>query len=395
MERSRRWILIPAGILIYMCLGTIYSWSIFRKPLENMLNIGAVQSGLPYMIFLALFSILMAVSGRFIDKYHPKTLIAMGGIILGIGWILSGFTRNINFIAITYGILGGGGVGIVYGVPIAVVSRWFPDKRGLAMGLVISGFGLSPLITAPLARQLIEIYGPFQTFKIFGFSFLILILILGTLFNFPSKEFLVEKKDINVSSIDLDTKAMLKTLKFYGLWICYVIGTLIGLMIIGITSPVGEELVKLEPKFTSRLISLFAVFNAIGRPLFGWLTDKLSPLKSSILSYILVIFASISMLISQGNNLYVYVLAFSLLWLTLGAWLAIAPASTIIFFGQKYYSRNYGIIFTAYGLGAILGVLISGILRDMLGSYLYVFYLLFSLGILGILISIFTLKGKA
>lgn len=394
MESKKRWTLIPAGMLIYICLGTVYSWSIFRKPLESILKIGAVQSGLPYMIFLALFSILMAVSGRFIDKYPPKLIIAIGGLVLGIGWLLSGFTQNIELITITYGILGGGGVGIVYGVPIAVISRWFPDKKGLAMGLVISGFGLSPFITAPLARQLIEIYGPFQTFKIFGLSFLIIIIILGLLFKFPSKEFTLIKNDKNISSIDLDTKEMLKNIKFYGLWICYVIGTLIGLMIIGISSPIGEELIKLEPKFIARLISLFAIFNALGRPLFGWLTDRISPLKSSILSYILVIFASILILISQGNNLHIYILAFCLFWLNLGAWLAIAPASTIIFFGQRHYSRNYGVVFTAYGVGALLGVLISGILRDIFGSYLYVFYLLFFLGILGILIALFTLKDK-
>ncbi|MCS7201303.1 MAG: OFA family MFS transporter [Dictyoglomus sp.] len=393
MGNKKRWILIPAGILIYICLGTVYSWSIFRKPLENILNIGAVQSGLPYMTFLALFSLLMAISGRFIDKYSPKTVIAIGGILVGIGWILSGFIRNINFITITYGVLGGGGVGVVYGVPIAVISRWFPDKKGLAMGLTISGFGLSPLITAPLARQLIEIYGPFYTFRIFGLSFLIIILVLGLLFKFPSKDFSVGKKDKNISAIDLDTKAMLKSPKFYGLWSCYVIGTLIGLMIIGITSPVGEELIKLEPKFTAGLVSLFAIFNALGRPLFGWLTDKISPLKSSVLSYTLVIFASVIMLI-YPNSLYTYIIAFCLFWLTLGAWLAIAPAATIIFFGQRHYSKNYGIVFTAYGVGALIGVSVSGALRDILGSYFYVFYLLLLLGLLGIFIAIFTLKEK-
>lgn len=389
-----RWILIPVGIIIYMCLGTVYSWSVFRKPIENILNIGATQSGLPYMIFLALFSILMAISGRFINKYPPKLIIAIGGIAVGIGWILSGFTQDIKLITITYGIIAGGGVGIVYGVPIAVISQWFPDRRGLAMGLVISGFGLSPLITAPLARWLIDLYGPFQTFKIFGISFLILIFLLGLLFEFPPENFFAGKEDKSVSSIDFDTKSMLKNLKFYGLWICYVVGTLIGLMIIGITSPVGEELTKLDPKFTARLVSFFAIFNAVGRPLFGWITDKIFPFKASIISYVLVIFSSVLMLIFRGEIPVIYVLAFSLFWLTLGAWLAIAPASTVIFFGRKHYSKNYGIVFTAYGVGAILGVLISGILRDLFGSYIYVFYLLIFLGLLGILIALSLLREK-
>lgn len=387
----KRLIILLAGIIIYICLGTVYSWSIFRKPLENLLNIGTTQSGFPYMTFLALFSLLMAISGSFISKYPPNLIIAIGGTAVGLGWILSGFVSNINLMTITYGILGGGGVGITYGVPIAVISKWFPDKKGLAMGLVISGFGLSPLITAPLARYLIDIYGPLQTLKILGSIFLILIISLGFLFKFPPEN-LSPVTNQNVASTEIDTKSMLKNKKFYGLWTCYMIGTLIGLMIIGITSPVGEELIRLEPKFTARIISLFAIFNALGRPLFGWLTDKIYPLKASLLSYILVIVASIIMLSSP--SLFTYILAFSLLWLNLGAWLAIAPTATIIFFGQKYYSKNYGIVFTAYGIGALLGVSISGILRDILGTYLYVFYLLLLLGLTGILIAFLFLRGK-
>ncbi len=387
----KRWFLIPAGMLIYICLGTAYSWSIFRKPLEDLLNIGVIQSGFPYMTFLAIFSVSMAISGGFIEKYPPNLMTIIGGIVVGLGWFLSGFTQNINLMTITYGVLGGVGVGIVYGIPIAVISRWFPEQKGLAIGIVISGFGLSPLITAPLARYLVDIYGPLQTFRILGFIFLILIVILGFLFKFPSEKFLLNNKNI-ASSVYIDTKSMLKTKKFYGLWICYMIGTLIGLMIIGITSPVGEELIKLDPKSTASLISLFAIFNALGRPIFGWLTDKFSPLNSSILSYILVIIAAIFILISP--NLFVYILSFSLLWLNLGAWLAIAPATTVIFFGEKHSSKNYGIVFTAYGVGAILGTLISGILRDIFGTYLHVFYFLILSGFLGILMAFLFLREK-
>uniref|UniRef100_A0A7C3RJI7 MFS transporter n=1 Tax=Dictyoglomus thermophilum TaxID=14 RepID=A0A7C3RJI7_DICTH len=392
-----RWIYIPLGIIIYICLGTVYSWSVFRKPLENLLNITATQSGIPYMLFLFFFSLFMAISGGFINKFKPKYVIIFGGLLVGLGWILSGFLPQINYISITYGIIAGSGVGIVYGVPIAVISRWFPDKRGLSMGLVISGFGLSPLITAPLARQLISLYGPFNTFKILGAIFIFLITFTGFFFKFPSEKLDLKKTQSTQKRIlsELNPKEMLKSPKFYGLWFCYLIGTLIGLMIIGISSPVGEELVKLDPNITARLISIFAIFNALGRPLFGWITDKLLPMKSAITSYILVIIGTLLMLLSQDRNPIFYIISFSLFWLILGAWLAIAPASTIILFGEKNYSKNYGIVFTAYGFGAIIGVMISGMLRDIFGSYLYVFYLLIVLGILGIIIASTFLKDKS
>ncbi|MGB9768907.1 MFS transporter [Dictyoglomus sp.] len=109
----------------------------------------AFQSGLPYMLFLFFFALFMAISGRYISRFSLKLIIFVGGLWVGIGWILSGIFKSINVIAITYGIIAGSGVGIVYGVPISVISKWFPDKRGLAMGLVISGFGLSPLLLHP------------------------------------------------------------------------------------------------------------------------------------------------------------------------------------------------------------------------------------------------------
>lgn len=391
---KKRWFLIPLGIIIYMCLGTVYSWSIFKRPLESELYISSLQSNIPYMLFLFFFAVFMAISGRFINRHKPRFIIGFGGLLVGLGWILSGFFKDIGLISLSYGVIGGSGVGIVYGVPIAVISRWFPDKRGLAMGLVISGFGLSPLVTAPFARFLIELYGPFNAFKILGFIFFVLISLIGFSFNFPPSNFSVSVSQMSQRKImaELDTKEMLKSSKFYGLWICYTIGTLIGLMIIGITSPVGEELVGLEPKFIAGLISLFAIFNALGRPLFGWITDKIYPLKASMLSYIIAILASVLMITTRGSILFIYILSFALFWLILGSWLAIAPASTIILFGEKNYSKNYGVVFTAYGLGAVLGGLISGMLRDLLGSYFYVFYVIIFLSLIGIIVALTLLK---
>jgi MFS family permease len=156
----------------------------------------------------------MAISGSFIQKYKPKYIIFLGGIIVGLGWILSGFLKDIRLISITYGIIAGSGVGIVYGVPITVISKWFPDKRGLSMGLVISGFGLSPLITAPLARYLIDLYGPFNTFKILGSVFFILISILGFFFKYPPEDLILKTSSTQKRTLtDLSTKEMLKKIQ--------------------------------------------------------------------------------------------------------------------------------------------------------------------------------------
>ena len=393
-ERGR-WVFIPLGIIIFMCLGTVYSWSVFREPLERLFNIGATQSGLPYMVFLASYAVLMPISGGFIDRYGPRIVIIVGGIIVGIGWFLSGYAWNSYILTITYGLIAGGGVGIVYGVPIAVIAKWFPDKKGLAVGLTLMGFGLSPFVTAPLAKAFIDIVGLLQTFKILGIGFSIIIILSALPFKFPERELKIAdniKNKNHESYFDMKPSQMLKSSTFYGLWICFTIGTLIGLMMAGKTSAVGAEIIKLDSRSTAFMVSLFAVFNGIGRPLFGWLTDKLYPLKAAVISYIILILASGFMLMAGEGSVALYVISFSLFWLTLGGWLAIAPTATAIYFGPKYYSRNYGIVFTAYGVGAILGVSLSGIVRDVFGSYTFVFYPTGILAIVGLLTAMSLLR---
>ncbi|GAB6100618.1 hypothetical protein JCM16358_24970 [Halanaerocella petrolearia] len=163
-------------------------------------------------------------------------------------------------------------------------------------------------------------------------------------------------------------------------------------MAIGISSPVAEEIINLEASTAAFLVSLFAIFNGVGRPIFGSLTDKLNPKKAALISYSLIIVASILMLNAGEGDMILYSIAFALFWLNLGGWLAIAPTATGIFFGSKNYSKNYGFLFTAYGVGAVLGNLFSGKIRDVLGSYSYVFYPTIGLAILGMIVAVLLVK---
>jgi len=383
------------GLIILMCLGTIYSWSVFRKPLESMFAVGATESGMPFMIFLAAFALAMPFAGFLIDKLGPKATTIIGGVVVSTGWIIAGFARSMAFISIAYGIVAGAGVGICYGAPLAASAKWFPDRKALALGFTLVGFGLSSFVTAPVARYLIEAYGPLATFKILGISFIFIITLCALPLRFPREgEVEVINADAPESdaSADLTAVQMLKTRKFIGLWLCYTIGTLAGLMTIGITSPVGQEVIKLNTKTAAFMISLFAIFNGAGRPLFGFLTDKLGPKTASIISYALIIFASGIALVFSEGAVVLYILSFACLWMILGGWLAIAPATTSMSFGIKNYAQNYGFVFTAYGAGAVLGSLISGFMKDAFGTYIYTFYLTAALGVVGIIIASATFK---
>lgn len=386
MKKYSKVLSIPFGMVIFMCLGSVYSWSIFKKPLENMWDLSSTESSFPYVVFLICYSLAMPVAGNFIQKLGPKFMIILGGVIVSLGWILSSFANNITILVITYGIMGGTGVGIVYGAPMAVSAKWFPEKKGLAVGMTLAGFGLSPFITAPLARKLIESYNVFVTFKILGIAFLFIILILSLPLRFPKEDEVINKNSKNIDEKDKTLREVLTDARFYLLWIGFAIGTFTGLMAIGISSPVGEEIIKIAPHNAAYIVSIFAIFNGIGRPIFGILTDKFHSRISGTVSYLLIIIASIIMLFAKEGMVISYVIAFCIFWFILGGWLAIAPTAVSNIFGAKSYARNYGFMFTAYGVGAVGGGIVAGEIRDMFGSYQYVFIPTLIAALIGIIV---------
>jgi OFA family oxalate/formate antiporter-like MFS transporter len=380
-----RWLLIPLGMVILLCLGSVYSWSIFRTPLEQELGIGATESLLPFTFVLVFYAALMPVTGFYLPRLGTRLTTAIGGLIVGLGYILSSFATQVGGLVFTYGMIGGTGIGIVYGVPILVVSRWFPDKKGLAVGLTIIGFGLSPLITAPLANQLIEAYTVRPTLQLLGIAIIVIITALSLTMKLPPKNWHPQQaasQAIVVSAPNHPT-CLIKRRSFYGLWICYVIGTLVGLSAIGISSSVGEELIGIHPALAASSMSLFAVFNGVSRPLFGWLSDRFKPHYVAIFSYSISFVACILMMHARSGQIGIYLLSFCLFWFCLGGWLAMAPTITLRFFNSDQYAQNYGIVFTAYGVGALIGTLVTGRTRDLFGSYNHVFYPLALLTVLG------------
>ncbi|SHE80915.1 L-lactate MFS transporter [Alkalibacter saccharofermentans] len=387
---KKRWIYVLLGILIMMCLGTVYSWSVIRSPIEELFNIGSTQSGLPYMTSLAFYAIFMLLSGKYLDKVSPRVTITIGSVLVALGWVLSSFATNIYMLTLTYGVIIGSGVGIAYGSPMTIVAKWFPENRGLAVGLVLIGFGLSPLVTAPLLRTLIEIKGVTDTFVILGVSFGIIMPLLSMPIKSPKDTGIKDGSSASNQSTDkdqVDTSRMIKSKGFKGLYLSFLIGTMIGLMIIGMTSNVGVDMIGLDAHQVAFLMTIFAVFNGIGRPFYGWLTDRLSAKKAMFFSYVMIAVAAGIMIAAGEGTTIRFLVGFSIFWFNLGGWLAIAPASTLSMYGTKHYSQNYGVVFTAYGVGAITGVTGSGMLLDAVHDYHAVFYLIIGLCILGMIFS--------
>ena len=395
MEKRRLYIL--SGLIMFLCMGTIYSWSVFRGPLVKELEllsgeqISATMAQMPYTIFLLFYSFTMPFSGKLIKKIDPRIICIVGSLLVGLAWILAGNSRDISHIMWTYGVLGGIGVGIVYGVPIAIVTAWYPNKKGLAVGLTLMGFGMSPLISAPIANILIINHGIFKAFRNIGFIFAIVLSLISLLFQFPKEN--IEIKKIDKDEREYTTKEMMKESSFYALWICFVIGTFVGLMMVGIAKIYAVETVGISDSAATLLLSFFAVFNGIGRPIFGSLVDKIGVKKTIYLSYSLIILACLLKIVFETSHI-AYAIGYLLFFMNLGGWLAIVPAANISLFGREYSTQNYGVLFTAYGIGALLQGFLGGYIRDTFGSYTYVFKPIVYVAIAGIIITIVFIKEK-
>lgn len=390
---DKRWDLIGLGVIVNMCLGTVYSWSVFRGPLEAAFGFLPSQTGAPYSVFLALFAFSMPLGGYLQSKIGPRVTMAAGSLLVGAGWFLAGIVSSIPALSLTYGILGGMGVGLAYGVPLAVVGSWFPTRRGLALGITLTGFGLSPFVTAPVAEALITSQGVSAAFRILGIAFLAVIAGLTVFFKpLPGG---VSGATGGDGGPDLGPSAMLRTRSFYGLWICFAFGTFAGLTAIGMTATYGVDVAGLTPRAAATAVAAFGVFNGIGRPLFGWLTDALGSRNTATAAFGAIIIGSLLVLQSDSLGVVAFLAGFALLWMLLGGWLAIAPAATTRVFGPRRYAENYGIVYTGYGVGALGGGAVSAALIRLTGGPSATFLAIAAVAAGGIVIARIMLPGKA
>lgn len=397
-----RWILIFLGLAINLCLGTIYSWSVFVGPLTTYFTqdlgqtVTASDVLLPFSVFLAFFAIAMPFTGKYIERYGPRNITIIGGILTGLGWLLASFATSVPMLYIMYGVIGGIGVGIAYGVPVAVAARWFPDRRGFAVGLTVLGFGFSAFFTANIAGWLIGSYGVMSTFRIFGIAFVILTILLALPLKFPKAGWAPRGWTPPAPALgqavtcEFQRHQMLRSTSFIGLWLCYFIGCLAGLMAISVAKPMGMD-IGIEAGLTVMLVGVFAVFNGFGRPVFGAITDRFNPRNAAMLTFVLI--GGASLLLWQFPGELTYIIAFVTLWGCLGGWLAIAPASTGCYFGTTDYPRCYGVVFLAYGAGAIAGPQLAGFIKTTTGSYVGVFPYILALAVIGLFIAFTLLKS--
>jgi MFS transporter, OFA family, oxalate/formate antiporter len=384
-KMMNRWLVVVGAILIQLALGAIYAWSVFTPSLKAA-GWSVVQTQAVFSAGLAAFAVVMVIAGRMMPKIGPRKLAIIGGIVLGLGYMLAGITKTTSFMPlfILIGLVGGAGIGLAYVVPIAVGVRWFPDKKGLIMGLAVAGFGFGAMGWVKGAGawgHLIANLGLSSTFTIYGIAFLLMVVVGGTFMVFPPDGWKPEGWNppeakegaaTATGALDFTSGEMLRTSQFYMIFLCFVAGGGAGLMSIGLMKLFpGEALTAngLSPEEASAISGnaiaiFFSLANGLGRIGWGALSDKLGR-KTSIIVMLAtqgVIVLAFPMMAGTPGLLY---LGATIIGFNFGGNFALFPSITADTFGNKFVGQNYPWVFLAYGVGGIAGPIMGGRLGDM------------------------------
>jgi len=366
LSKQNRWIPVIASIFIQLCLGTAYIWGVFQSYLiigkatpDAMFNWPATHGTFAYAALLLVLTLGSTIGGKIQQKLnHPNMVIMAGGIVLGIGFFLAQFTTESTpwLLWISYGVLGGFGMGMAYTTTIATCQKWFPDKRGMVTGIIVSALGFGGLIFTPIAEILINRFNVLKTFAIFGGLFIV-VTVIGSLFiKNPPEGYKpagwtppVSKQGVNAHNYT--PSQVLKTPQFYMVAIAFMFATAAGSMMIPMAKILGlQPSSGLTKEAAVAGVMIIAGCNSFGRLFWGWASDKLGRRKTILILMVLACISIISISFTSG---YLMLAVIAVIGFSYGGFLGVFPALTADFWGPKYVATNYGMILFGFGIGAV------------------------------------------
>ncbi len=386
-----RWLAVVGALLVQLSLGAIYAWSVFTTLLqdpEGAFRFSATQTQIIFSVGLGMFAALMPFAGRLQAKIGPRRVTFIGGLVLGAGYILAGlFGRGFATQLVFIGVLGGAGIGLAYVNPIAVGMRWFPDKKGLITGIAVAGFGFGALLWVQLAGawgHLLDTMGVLPVFLAYGIAFAVLVSIGSLFMVYPPEGWRpagwnpeAKAKSASASpAVEMLPGQMLRTGRYHVIWLAYAFCALAGLMVIGIAKLYGRDALAssglekyADPKVAAAAAStayaiFFALANGFGRIGWGMIADGIG-WKRSIVTMAVIQGVAMAALYYLGSSFAALCVFFAVVGANFGGTLALFPLATAGSFGSKNVGQNYGWMFTAYGVGGIVGPIVAGIFKDM------------------------------
>lgn len=370
-NKTTAWVITYAALGINLLLGLLYAWSVFKKALVGEWGWSNTTASYPYTVSAAIFAFMMIFAGRAQDKFGPRVVALAGGVMFGLGLILSGFADTPFEMVLSFGVLGGIGIGLGYSATTPCAIKWFESsKKGLISGIVVSGVGLAPVYIAPLTAYFLKLYGIQQTFIILGVIAIVAITIFSLILRNPPAGYVPQKttdagKPASSFSTDYTWQDMMKTNQFYILWFCYLLTATAGLMLIAHMASIAFTQGAWKAGYL--LVVVLSAFNALGRIVGGILSDKIGRKTAMILVFII---QAVNMfLFTYYTSIPLLIVGASVAGLAYGSLFSLFPSTTADFFGVKNLGVNYGLVFTGWGVAGVIGPILAGYVVDKTGSY--------------------------
>ncbi len=376
-------------MVMQLCLGSVYAWSIFKKPLMSAHGWTDTQTQGAFMIYALMFAVSVAIGGAVVDRKGPRFVGILGGVLFSAGLMLAGYANtagNILLLYCAYGVIAGLGGGFGYVTPITTLIRWFPDKRGLVTGLAVMGYGFGSFIMGNVGPHLIISFGISPTFSLWGTASLVLVLGSVLFFRNPPQGWAPagagtgENAGAGTLAPSFTFFEAVRTVQFWNLWGMVFFLVTAGLGIISQLSPmaqdvmlsriagaVTEERMKAVAIASGKIVAVAAVFNGLGRLLWAWASDAVG--RQRVFAGLFLTGALGCLLLARSSDVAVFAVLVCYLLACYGGGLACMPAFTADEFGHAHIGKIYGVIFSACGIAGIVGPYIFASVKEMTGSF--------------------------
>jgi MFS transporter, OFA family, oxalate/formate antiporter len=372
--KTNRWGIAVAGVFLQVALGAVYAWSVFRLPLAKQFGWSISEVTLTFTISICVLGVAAFFGGLWLNRKGPRVVALTGGFLYGAGVFLASFSdHKLWWLYLTYGVIGGIGVGFSYIVPVAVLVKWFPDRRGLITGVAVGGFGAGALITAPIATRLIQSVGVLSTFAYLGVAYLLVTVVSGYFMRNPPdgwepQGWAVTGTRASQRSIrDYTLGEALRTWQWWALWLLLFLNTSAGISVISQESPLFQELGRVSAVAAASMVGVASIGNAFGRVFWAWASDSITRRATFAVMFLaqVALFWALPSISSAGV---LTIVAFVVL-MCYGGGFGTMPAFVADYFGSKNVGPIYGLMLTAWGFASACGPLLIAYMRQANGSY--------------------------
>ena len=374
MRTLNRWIIAAAGVLMQVALGAVYAWSVFRAPLVRQFGWSISEVTLTFTISIFVLGISAFLGGLWLNRKGPRVVAITGGILYGLGVFLASFSANkLWWLYLSYGLIGGIGLGLSYIVPVAVLVKWFPDRRGLITGIAVGGFGAGALITAPVATRLIQSVGVLNTFAYLGIAYLIVTVVASLFMQNPPEGWRPEGWTPTASQTsqraggDYTLGQALKTWQWYALWLLLFLNTFAGISIISQEAPIFQELVGVSAVVAASMVGIASIGNALGRVFWAWVSDLITRRATFFVMFVIQVL--LFWLLPSLTAVSLMTIITFVVLMCYGGGFGTMPAFAADYFGSKNVGPIYGLMLTAWGCASAVGPLLIAYMRQTTGSY--------------------------